>query len=287
MWRRTLAAAAASATTCAAMVGAGKNPSGSDGSSQLARVVERKEIAKTRFISLQSLSYLDATGCERKWDMASRTTKKDGEPDGVAILALLRSRAAADVEMLLVQQFRPPVNALTIELPAGLIDPGESAETAAVRELKEETGYEGTVVLTSQESTLLKQQRVRYEDFVAQGDAAYAWELPEDEWDAIALNYTSGTTGNPKGALIPHRALIGNLSGFVCSQNWFGFDGRANVDSAAVFWNASTRFNDGGEFGFGCEIGISTYKLHARGPMGLPELTIYKYLVRGSGQVRG
>ena len=150
MWRRTLAAAAASATTCAAIVGAGKNSSGSDGSSQLARVVERKEIAKTRFISLQSLSYLDATGCERKWDMASRTTKKDGEPDGVAILALLRSRAAADVEMLLVQQFRPPVNALTIELPAGLIDPGESAETAAVRELKEETGYEGTVVLTSQ-----------------------------------------------------------------------------------------------------------------------------------------
>ena len=58
------------------------------------------------------------------------------------------------------------------------------------------------------------------------------------------------------------------------------------TDSAAVFWNASTRFNDGGEFGFGCEIGISTDKLHARGPMALPELTSYKYLVRGSGQVR-
>ena len=58
------------------------------------------------------------------------------------------------------------------------------------------------------------------------------------------------------------------------------------VDSAVVLWNASTRFNDGGEFGFGCEIGISTDKLHARGPMGLPELTSYKYLVRGHGQVR-
>ncbi|MBO7360723.1 MAG: glutamate-5-semialdehyde dehydrogenase [Clostridia bacterium] len=58
------------------------------------------------------------------------------------------------------------------------------------------------------------------------------------------------------------------------------------VDSAAVYHNASTRFTDGGEFGLGCEIGISTQKLHARGPMGLCELTSYKYVVRGSGQTR-
>ena len=60
----------------------------------------------------------------------------------------------------------------------------------------------------------------------------------------------------------------------------------AAIDSAAVYVNTSTRFTDGGEFGLGCEIGISTQKLHARGPMGLEELTTYKYIIHGSGQIR-
>jgi glutamate-5-semialdehyde dehydrogenase len=60
----------------------------------------------------------------------------------------------------------------------------------------------------------------------------------------------------------------------------------AAIDSCAVLHNASTRFVDGGEFGFGAEIGISTQKIHARGPMGLKELTSYKYFVYGDGQIR-
>ena len=75
------------------------------------------------------------------------------------------------------------------------------------------------------------------------------------------------------------EAIIANDTN---AQNVF----TTHVDSAAVYVNASTRFTDGGEFGLGCEMGISTQKLHARGPMGLRELTTYKYVIRGNGHIR-
>ena len=75
------------------------------------------------------------------------------------------------------------------------------------------------------------------------------------------------------------RAIITN--DYTKSQRFLN-----EVDAAAVYVNASTRFTDGGEFGLGAEIGISTQKLHARGPMGLRELTSCKYIVYGNGQIR-
>ena len=78
----------------------------------------------------------------------------------------------------------------------------------------------------------------------------------------------------------------GHSDGIVASDAQAIAKFTAHVDSAAVYVNASTRFTDGGEFGLGCEMGISTQKLHARGPMGLRELTTYKYLVIGDGHIR-
>ena len=99
-------------------------------------------------------------------------------------------------------------------------------------------------------------------------------------WTSLSRSWTPGL-----GAAHPplqHRPLRDDhhrIADLCCSIH-------AEVDAAAVLVNASSRFVDGGEFGFGAEIGISTQKLHARGPMGLPEMTSTKYVVTGSGQVR-
>ncbi len=89
------------------------------------------------------------------------------------------------------------------------------------------------------------------------------------------------------GALAHLKQFSSKHSDAIITENGETAEAYLNaVDSATVYWNASTRFTDGAEFGFGAEIGISTDKLHARGPMGLEELTSYKYQIRGTGQIR-
>ncbi|MDO4867128.1 MAG: glutamate-5-semialdehyde dehydrogenase [Clostridia bacterium] len=111
----------------------------------------------------------------------------------------------------------------------------------------------------------------------------------ERDFDTEFLDYILAVAVVPDaGAAIAHIAAHSTgHSEAVVSADPAVLDAFAQgVDSAAVYLNCSTRFTDGGEFGLGCEMGISTQKLHARGPMGLEELTTYKYIVRGSGQVR-
>lgn len=93
-----------------------------------------------------------------------------------------------------------------------------------------------------------------------------------DGAEAAAAHIAAHSTGHSDCIVTANRSTA---EGFI-----------ALVDSAAVYWNVSTRFTDGGEFGLGCEMGISTQKLHARGPMGLEELCSYQYVITGSGQVR-
>ena len=111
----------------------------------------------------------------------------------------------------------------------------------------------------------------------------------ETDFDTEFLDYVMAVKVVPsvEEAIAHIEAHSTHHSDAIVSEDPIAIEVFSNqVDSAAVYVNASTRFTDGGEFGLGCEMGISTQKLHARGPMGLRELTSYKYLVTGNGQVR-
>jgi 8-oxo-dGTP pyrophosphatase MutT (NUDIX family) len=98
------------------------------------------EVGATKWLALQSLAYVDRAGNERAWDRCVRKTRQSEDAvDAVAILAVLQFPNAPP-QTILVRQFRPPVGSYTVELPAGLIDEGETPAQAAVRELHEETG---------------------------------------------------------------------------------------------------------------------------------------------------
>ena len=111
----------------------------------------------------------------------------------------------------------------------------------------------------------------------------------EKDFDTEFLDYIMAVGGvKSVDEAIGHIALhsTGHSESIVTENAETAKKFTSETDSAAVYVNASTRFTDGGEFGLGCEIGISTQKLHARGPMGLRELTSYKYVIRGNGQIR-
>lgn len=109
-----------------------------------ARVTSVENLDQGKWIQTRKINYTDAAGAPRVWEMAVRTTRTATTGlDAVAILAWLRG---AEKSVVLVKQFRPPCGAVVIELPAGLIDPNESIELTATRELAEETGYHGRVV---------------------------------------------------------------------------------------------------------------------------------------------
>jgi glutamate-5-semialdehyde dehydrogenase len=126
------------------------------------------------------------------------------------------------------------------------------------------------------------------------GDAAFsAYDdvvpATDEDWgvEYLSLDISAAVVDDVEDAIIHIRRYSSGHSDAIVSRDQATIRRFvAAVDSAAVLVNASTRFTDGGEFGFGAEIGISTQKLHARGPMGLPEMTSTKYVVVGDGHVR-
>ena len=126
----------------------------------------------------------------------------------------------------------------------------------------------------------LDKQAVKLVEGTAAGEADFDTEFLDyilavglvDGVKSAMANIAAHSTGHSEAIITENPA----------AQNAFA----AGVDSAAVYVNASTRFTDGGQFGLGCEMGISTQKLHARGPLGLAELCTFKYVVRGAGQIR-
>ncbi|KAJ3117790.1 hypothetical protein HDU96_005571 [Phlyctochytrium bullatum] len=103
---------------------------------------------QARWVKLYEIEWKDPNGKIQRWESAERTTRK-GDVDAVAIFPVIKGGGSSEARTVLVKQFRPPVGAVAVELPAGLIDKGETAEGAAVRELKEETGYIGKVIRVS------------------------------------------------------------------------------------------------------------------------------------------
>ena len=126
--------------------------------------------------------------------------------------------------------------------------------------------------LCERAASIIEGEIAEAEDFDTEFlDYIMAIKVVEDAFDAI--EHISEHSTHHSEAIITENANTSKLF-------------TSSIDSAAVYVNASTRFTDGGEFGLGCEMGISTQKMHARGPLGIRELTTYKYIISGNGQIR-
>ncbi|CCF57914.1 hypothetical protein KAFR_0D02660 [Kazachstania africana CBS 2517] len=116
------------------------------GKPEQAKITKKESVKNAdlcKWIGLEKITYSDPNGNERQWDSAVRLTRSSGDIDGIAVLTILKYKDGRPNEILLQKQFRPPVEGVCIEFPAGLIDEGEDVVAAALRELKEETGYIG------------------------------------------------------------------------------------------------------------------------------------------------
>jgi len=116
------------------------------------KVLSAQELpaSEAKWITLKKLKWRDPDGKERLWECAERKTRGSSGIDAVAVLALIRSKTNAfPLSTVIIEQYRPPIDKFIIELPAGLVDGGETAEQAAIRELEEETGYKADGVLQS------------------------------------------------------------------------------------------------------------------------------------------
>lgn len=147
----------------------------------------------------------------------------------------------------------------------------------------------------AEEALLIIGERLKEKNVEIRGDEAvceilpYAVPATEEDWDTEYLDYIiSVKTVTDIDEAIAHIAChsTGHSEAIVTDSYAAAEKFKSEVDSAAVYVNASTRFTDGGEFGFGAEIGISTQKLHARGPLGIAHMVSSKYVISGNGQIR-
>ena len=158
-----------------------------------------------------------------------------------------------------------------------------AAESLLVHEAVAETA------LPAVYKRLAEKQVTLYGDARAQEILPGIEKADESDWGREYLDYKMSVkvVGSLDEAVAHIAQYSSGHSDCIVTENAAAAERFLNeVDSAAVYWNASTRFTDGGCFGFGAEIGISTQKLHARGPLGLPQLTSFKYQIYGDGQVR-